>query len=76
MKRSPVSGSSAAAELPGSALSAVAPHPVVNSAAAAITAAPNLSRLNIIVSFAKGPQAVVDGLCGLRSHRDLCAVCL
>jgi hypothetical protein len=55
MKRSPEIGSSAGADAPGSALSAVAPHPVVNSAAAATTAAPNLSRLNIILSFAKRP---------------------
>src|SRR5215218_5335775 len=49
MNRRPVSGSSAGAEAPGSARSAVAPHPVVSSAAAATRAAPSLSRLNIIV---------------------------
>ena len=54
MNRRPVSGSSAGAEAPGSARSAVAPHPVVSSAAAATSAALNLSRLNIIIPSSRG----------------------
>src|SRR4030095_8416197 len=48
MNRRPVRGSFEAAD-PGSALSAVAPQPVTNSAVAATRVAPNLSCLNIVV---------------------------
>src|SRR4029453_11959939 len=54
MNRTPRSGSLAGAEAPGWARSAVAPHPVVISAAAATRAAPSLSRLNIIVPSSRG----------------------
>jgi hypothetical protein len=49
-----VSGSSAGAEAPGSARSAVAPQPVASSAAAATSVALSLSRLNIIVPSSRG----------------------
>src|SRR5687768_16135481 len=54
MNRRPVMGSSAGAEAPGSARSAVAPHPVVSSTAATPRAAPSLSRLNIIIPSSRG----------------------
>src|SRR4029450_515151 len=50
MNRRPDMGSSEAA-VPGSALSAVAPQPVTNSAVAATRVAPNLSCLNIVLSL-------------------------
>src|SRR5215218_1109786 len=54
MNRRPVSGSSAGAEAPGSARSAVAPQPVVSITAAATRAAPSLSRPHIIIPSSRG----------------------
>ena len=59
MNRRPARGSSEAAD-PGSALSAVAPQPVTNSAVAATRVAPNLSCLNIVVPFLPCRVCVVE----------------
>src|SRR4029450_11540970 len=67
MNRRPVRGSSEAAA-PGSALSAVAPQPVTNSAVAATRVAPNLRCLNIVV-----PSLSVPGVQGqIQSQLRLC----